>query len=102
MSKNIAKKDGISRPIRVEGYEGVPIIFTNYIFVSHTVDEFILTFAQVHTPYLVSPTEREIAKIEYIPASVISRVALTPNKMKELIDTLRKNYQTHTKLKEGK
>lgn len=37
-----------------------------------------------------------------MPASVISRLVLTPSKMKELIETLQKNYDKYTKKKEGK
>ena len=91
--------EGMPLPIRIEGAEKTPIIYTNYIFVTHTSDEFFLTFAQLHPPYLVSPTKADIGKLESIPATVVSRIALTPNKFKDLIDVLQENYQKYTKQK---
>ena len=51
-------------PIRIKGAEGIPIVYTNYAFVAHTGDEFFLTFAQIHPPYLISPTKEDIERLE--------------------------------------
>lgn len=88
-------------PIRIEGAEDMPIVYTNYTFVTHTGDEFFLTFAQLHPPYLVSPTKEDIESLKSISATVVSRIALTPGKFKELIDVLQENYQKYTKQKES-
>jgi len=79
--------------IRIEGYEDIPIFHVNHIFVTHTTDEFFVTFAQIHPPYLLELTKEEVEELSYIPAKVVARIALTPTKMKELIDTLDKNYK---------
>lgn len=80
-------------PIRIEGAEEIPVNYVNYVFVSHTTDEFFMTFAQIHPPYLLSPTKEEVEQLTHIPAKVVSRIALTPSKMKELIDALNENYK---------
>ncbi|MBN2187548.1 MAG: DUF3467 domain-containing protein [Dehalococcoidia bacterium] len=87
--------------IQIEGANEVPIIYINYTFVSHTSDEFFLTFAQLHPPYLISPTKEDIDGLKSIPATVVSRIALTPSKFKELIDALQDNYNKYTKQKES-
>ena len=89
----------VTVPIRIEGAEDTPILYTNYISVTHTNDEFFLTFAQLHPPYLIPTTKEDIGKLKPISARVVSRVALTPNKFKELLDVLQVNYQKYTKRK---
>lgn len=85
-------------PIHVEGAEEIPMSYVNHIFVTHTTDEFFVTFSQIHPPYLLPPVKKEqVAQVTYIPAKVVARVALTPSKMKELIDTLGENYKNFLK-----
>lgn len=79
--------------IRIEGADEISISHVNYIFVTHTTDEFFVTFSQIHPPYLVKPTREEVEQLTYIPAKVVARIALTPSKMKELIDVLNENYK---------
>lgn len=84
--------EGKLLPIRIEGAEEIPICYSNHIFVTHTRDEFFVTFSQIHPPYLLSPTREEIGQLTHAPARVVARIALSPNKMKELIKTLKNNY----------
>ncbi|MGB2799730.1 MAG: DUF3467 domain-containing protein [Dehalococcoidia bacterium] len=88
-------------PIRIEGFDEVPITHVNHIFVVHTTDEFFITFAQLHPPYWVEPTKEEMEQLTHLSAKVVARIALSPGKMKELIDVLNKNYQKFTRKKEG-
>lgn len=89
----------VGLPIRVEGAEDIPILYANYVFVTHTNDEFFVTLAQLHPPYLIAPKRSEIEELTSIPATVVSRTAFTPAKFKELIDVLQQNYQKYTKQK---
>jgi hypothetical protein len=89
----------VAVPVRIQGAENIPILYANYIFVTHTNDEFFLTLAQLHPPYLISPTKKDIEELRSIPATVVSRTAFTPGKFKELIDVLQKNYQQYSKQK---
>jgi len=100
MANNQNKQEGqVALSIRIEGAEDIPILYTNYISVTHTNDEFFLTFAQLHPPYLIPTTKEDIEKLKPISAKVISRVALTSGKFKELLDVLQMNYQKYTKRK---
>ena len=80
--------------IHIEGADEIPMYYVNHIFVTHTTDEFFVTFSQIHPPYLLEPTKEEVEQLTHIPAKVVARIALTPSKMKELIDALGGNYQT--------
>lgn len=45
MAKKTEKQEVVKElPIKVEDYEDLPILYTNYIFVTHLNDEFLLTF----------------------------------------------------------
>lgn len=81
--------------IRIEGTDEIPLCYANHIFVTHTPDEFFVTFSQVHPPYLLKPTEEELKKLTHISARAVARIALTPNKMKELVDALTENYNKY-------
>jgi len=100
MSKKPESIEGVSIPIQIEGAEKVPIAYANYIFITHTGNEFFVTFAQIHPPYLISPKKEDIERIQSIPATVVSRIALTPSKTKELIDVLQDNYNKYVKQEE--
>jgi hypothetical protein len=86
------KPEGKLLPIRIEGADEMPVCYSNHIFVTHTRDEFFVTFSQIHPPYLLSPTRKEVEQITHASARVVARIALSPNKMKELIKTLKNNY----------
>lgn len=88
-------------PIRIEGFEEIPIAHVNHIFIVHTTDEFFITFAQLHPPYWVEPTKEEVEQLKYLPAKVVARIAISPSKLKDLIDLLNTNYQKFIKKKEG-
>jgi len=98
-NKQEGHEEGVALPIRIEGAEDIPIAYANYIFVTHTSDEFFLTFAQIHPPYLISPTKEDFERLTSMPATVVARIALTPNKFKELMNVLQVNYQKYTKQK---
>ena len=83
--------------IRIEGADEIPMSYVNHIFITHTTDEFFVTFSQIHPPYLLEPTQEEVEQLTHIPAKVVARIALTPSKMKELIDALGENYQKFLK-----
>lgn len=88
-------------PIRIEGANEVPMCYANHVFVTHTLDEFYLTFSQLHPPYfLTEPTKEEVEQLTHVPAKVVTRVAISPNKMKELVDALSENYKKFLEIQE--
>ncbi len=62
--------------------EAMAGVYANFANVSHSDYEFTLTFARV---------DHEVEEDE-IPGIVVSRVALSPRFMRELIDAMEDNY----------
>jgi len=105
MSKEQIRKEpeekSIVLEITFEGAENVPIVFASNVFVSHTEDVFLITFAQAHPPYIVRPTVEQLRKLGTIPAQVVARIAVPPSKMKEILEVLNGNYQQFVKSQRG-
>ena len=93
----------IAVPIRFTGAEEVPIQHANHVFVTHTEDEFFLTFAQAHPPYLLEMSAEEVEQLRKsgLPARVVARLAVSPIKMKEIVDVLSQNYNKFLARKGG-
>lgn len=87
--------EGIRVRIHLEKYGEVPILHANYLFISHTDEGFFITFAQVHPPYLITPSKEELEELQKtgLPARVIARLMVSPAKMKEFLDVLNENYE---------
>ncbi len=94
-----AKKQGMMLEINFEGAEEVPIAFVNHVFVRHFEDVFLVSFAQSHGPYIVSPTPQQLKQMGKVPARVVARIAIPPTKMKEILDVLNDNYARYLKRK---
>lgn len=88
-------------PIIFGGADEVPIQHANCFFVSHTDDEFFITFAQAHPPYKLKMTKQEIDEIKRsgLRSRVIARIMVSPIKMKELLDILNENYDKFRRIR---
>jgi hypothetical protein len=85
----------INLPLFVTGADEEPIVFSNIMIVQHEQKEFILTFCQYSPPLTLGPPEAQVEQMKsmpYVPVKVVSRVALTPQRLQELIAILQDNY----------
>lgn len=100
-SGNPPKPEGIPLQIEIQGAEQVPITFANHVFVRHEADIFLITFSQVHGPYILTDTpeeeRNEAKKSETVPARVVCRLAMSPQQMKEAVGVLQRNYNRYLK-----
>jgi hypothetical protein len=73
--------------------------FTNDLAVQFDDENFILSFFEILPPMLLGSDEKElqnqIEKIEYVNAHCISRLVVTPKKLKSFIDALVNNYEKY-------
>ena len=85
----------VSLPIVYQKADEVPIQHANCFFVTHTDDEFFITFGQAHPPYSLQLTKEEVEELKAtgLPVRVVARLMLSPIKMKEFIDILNDNYK---------
>jgi len=89
----------VSKPLKWEIPEDLPILWVNNFVAQHTQHEFILTFFQVTPPILIKPTPEDLEAVESVPARAVGRIALTPRAMAELLDVIRENYDRFQKKK---
>lgn len=88
-------EEGIEIPLFMVGAEDVPIIFSNLAVVQHEDREFILTFAQYTPPFAFGPADQaqeQIQRMPYLPVKAVARIGMTPERLEQLIDVLRANY----------
>lgn len=69
-------------------------VFSNNVIVQHTDQEFILSFFVTFPPIILGDTKK-IESIDSIKAKCVSRIVLTPEKMKSLIQAMQINYQKY-------
>lgn len=80
----------ISVPTRWEGFEKVPILFADAVFVRLQGEQVIITFGHGQLPYEVQLSEETLMKLseEGVPIQVVTRLAVTPDKLGEIIQHL--------------
>jgi hypothetical protein len=86
----------VELPLAWIGVEDVPIVFANNFVVQFDNDlaSHIITIGQLSPPALIgSPEEiaEQVSKIEFVPVRPVARIALTPQRMVELIAVLQAN-----------
>lgn len=84
---------GLVIPIKWEGVEDCPLVFSNNMLVQHTEHEFIITFAQIHPPLILR--DEDAVEIKSILAKAAVRVVLPPTRVPELIGILTENYEKY-------
>lgn len=76
--------------------------FATNIIVQHQPDYFILSFFENLLPAVLGETEddkkKQFDKIKFIESKCLSRIILTPEKMKEVISVLNENYKKYEDL----
>ena len=80
-------------PIKWEGVEECPLVFSNNMIVQHTEHEFFITFAQIHPPLVLR--DEDVAGIKSVRAKAAVRVVLPPTRVPELIRILTENHEKY-------
>jgi len=91
-------KDIFEIPIVISGAEDVSIHFANQFVIQHQQNEFILTIGQLVPPMLFGTDEERLEqakKVAYVPVKVVTRLALTRQRIVELIEVLQENLRNY-------
>lgn len=92
-------------PVVWVGAEELPVHFANAFLGVVQPNEIFLTIGSIAPPPIVgeTPEERvqEAGKIQFIQASPIARLALTPARLDELVRTLQETQANYAKLVEA-
>jgi len=84
-------------PLVFVGAEDVPVLLGNNFIIQHQQDEFILSVGQFTPPILVGTLEereRVAKEITHLPVKIVARVAMTRQRLVELIEILQTNLKT--------
>ncbi len=83
-------------PIKFEYPENIESKFVTNIVVQNQQDHFIISFFEANLPPILGDTEEQkkelLDSIDSIPAKCVSKIIVTPQKMKDFIDVLSRNY----------
>ena len=90
------KEVAIQKTVKVKwgDLEKIPIYFSNHALIQNIQNEFILTFGQMTGPmFLTPPTKEELDALDSVTITPIFRVAMTPDRLIELIGALELNLR---------
>jgi hypothetical protein len=73
--------------------EGLKPEYVNDLIVTHSDNEFFITFSQIERPALLS--EEELDKLATIDAIAQSKIVVTPTFIKRMLEVLTENYKKY-------
>lgn len=91
-------------PLLWVGVEDTPAITSNRFLSQFEADQFFVSFGQVAPPVVIGTPEEQLQQIErlgYVPIKTVARVALTPQRMRELILVLEMNLENYERMHGG-
>lgn len=92
----MAEEEGIALPFFFIGTEDVPIQLSNLQAIQHVQQEFIITFGQFSPPVVLGTPEEQFEQLkskQYLPVKTVARVAMSPQRLADLIKALQTNYE---------
>jgi hypothetical protein len=76
--------------------------FVSNIVVQHQPDMFILSFFEIWPPPILGESEeekqRELDALDHVEAKCVARLAVTPSKMKEFLETMSENLRNYERM----
>jgi hypothetical protein len=93
----MSDEEPIQVPIVFIGADEIPVHYANQFVVQHEQNEFFLTVGTVTPPILLGSEEerlRQASQLSYIPIRVVARIAMTRDRLTELIGVLQANLKT--------
>jgi len=90
-------EEQIELPLFFIGSEDVPIVLSNLQVIQHVQQEFIITFGQFSPPIVLGSPEEQMEQAkskQYLPVKTVARVAMSPQRVADLIRALQENLNT--------
>ncbi len=104
MPKNTSKSKLLEKKIRVNRKypEDLQSHIVDSIVVQHQHDRFVLSFFEVWLLPVLAESDEELQKqfdsLESVEAKCVARLVVTPQRMKEFVDVMRKNLENYEKM----
>ena len=89
------EEEQFALPFFFIGTEDVPIQLSNLQAIQHVQQEFIITFAQFAPPLVLGTPEEQKEQIKakpYLAVKTVARLAMSPERVLDLIQALQGNY----------
>lgn len=105
MLKDDKPTDKVEIKINFQFPENIKTYFADNFVVQHQNDHFILSFYEVLHPVILGSKEErteQLKKIKKMDATCVSRIIVTPEKLKDIISILTENYDNFQKKQIGK
>lgn len=87
----------VALPLFFIGAEDIPIVLSNLQVIQHVQQEFIITFGQFSPPIVLGTPEEQMEQAKskpYLPVKTVARVAMSPQRVADLIKALQENLDT--------
>lgn len=91
-------EEQVEFPVIWVGVEDAPVHMANQMLSQFEEDQFYVTFGQLTPPVLLGSPEQmrdQAKRLGYVPVKVISRLSLTPRRMREFIEVLQRNLASY-------
>jgi len=91
-------QEQVGVPIAFLGIEDVPVLYANHFIIQHNQNEFILSVGQLSPPILLGTPEEQAEQarqLSYVPVKIVARLAMTRQRLSELIGILQTNHATY-------
>lgn len=88
-------EEQVELPYFFIGTEDVPIHLSNMQVIQHVRQEFIITFGQFTPPLVLGTPEEQLEQVKskpYLPVKTVARLAMSPDRVLDLIKALQGNY----------
>lgn len=90
----MSDEEQIELPFFFIGSEDIPIVLSNLQVIQHVQQEFIITFGQFSPPVVLGTPEEQMEQMKskpYLPVKTVARVAMSPQRVGDLIKALQDN-----------
>jgi hypothetical protein len=100
-AKNTEKVEAVHKQIRIErvNLDNIRPVFSNDFMINRASNEYYLTFSVVEPPQIFSSDDLDA--IEKVSAIAVSKIVITPEFAKELLDVLQRNLNIDEESREN-
>ncbi len=89
----VHREEAVTTQLHYVGGEELPMLFANHIFIRAHGVAFYVAFAQSHGPWEIRADPERLAR-EGVNARIVSSLALTADKWKEMLEVAVRQYDT--------
>jgi hypothetical protein len=100
----MSNEKAITKELRLERVypDSLQTHYVSNILVQHQPDMFVISFFEVWPPAILSENKedlnRQLATVDHVDAKCVSRIVVSPSRMKEFLDAMSENFNNYEAL----